>query len=277
MVWFLNRNSNDSMVKLLNDYQMSLLRPPRENEAVGDLHVYKDGKTSTQGRIYSLLDPTLEMPPLMLDESLPNFSGTTLYSVQFQEGFSWFEGFLAALKVPEISAKMKLEYEKKQAKHIRFKFSEVTQDRVDVYELGARLEDTRLRVKNPFYDERAQYFLVTAVARSPSITIRVERNDGQTLSLGLDIPNIVENSTNVQVSESAESELIVRGKKLAFGVQTYQMRYDPGRQHLSFVPAGATRVGVKGKTEYEKSVIGGSRGNVFLDIEANAPINEAST
>jgi hypothetical protein len=265
--WFLKRDTDDKMAKLLKDYNLSLLRPPSELEAVGNLHVYAGGKTSTQGRINYLLDPPLEMPPIISDESLPDFSGAILSAVSFDEGFSWFEGFLNAFKIAGISSKLKLNYEQKKAKNIKFRFSDVTQDRVDVFELGAKLEDPKFRVKNPFYDGKSQYYLVTTVARSPSISISVEDEGGKALSLGLDFQILLDNSTGVDVKESSENEMVVRGKKLAFGIQTYEMRYDPRLQKLSFIPAGVIPCGTKGKPDLKPALIGGSKGNVFVDLE----------
>jgi hypothetical protein len=207
------------------------------------------------------------MPPIISNESLPDFSGTVLSAVSFNEGFSWFEGFLSALKIPGLSSKLKLNYEQKNAKNIKFKFSDVTQDRVDVFELGAKLEDPKFRVKNPFYDGKSQYYLVTTVARSPSISIMVEGEGGKALSLDLDFPKLVDSSTGVDIKESSETEIVVEGKKLAFGIQTYEMRYDPMLQRLSFIPAGVIRVGTKDKPKLEPAPIGGLRGNVFVDLE----------
>ena len=265
MGWFLKRDTDDEMVKLLKDYNLSLLRPPQEGEEVGDLRMYTNGKTSTKGSLSPLLEPPLEMPKVTRDESLSEISGTVLSAVSFTEGFSWFEGFLNAFKIAGISGKMKLQYKKKQATRISFRFSDVTQDRVNVFKLGAKLEDPKFRVKNAFYDGKSQYYLVTTVVRSPSISIKVERENGKAISVGLEIPKILENSTDVSIKESSEQELTVKGKKLAFAIQTYQMRYNPKIQKLSFLPTGIQKVGTKEKPQLKPAIIGGPNGNVFID------------
>ena len=266
MVSILRRNSNDPFVKLLAEHNLSLLRPPSEKEAVGDLHVYSGGKTSTQGKITYLLDPPLEMPPLITGESLPDFSGSTAATMSFKQGFSLFEGIFNALKIGGISGKAKVNYEKAKAKQIKFSFSKVTKDRVDVFELGSRLEEPEFRVKNPFYDAKSEYHLVTAVARSPSFGIRVEGKDGQALSAGVELPKIIESSTDVSVKENSDNEIVAKGKKLVFGIQTYLMRYDPKKQRLSFLPSGIIRVGAKEKPKLEPSFIGGPNGSIFVDL-----------
>lgn len=265
MFWVLKRRSNDPMVKLLNAYEMSLLRPPNENEAVGDLLIYYEGKTRTPGRITGLLNPPLEMPPL-LSERLPNFSGSVLSNVTFDEGFSWLEGFFNALRIVGVSGKLELQFKKEQASQISFRFSDVTRDRVDVIELGAELENPEFRIKNPFYDGKSQYYLVTAVAKSPSISIKVKSADGKVLSLGAEIPNILDNSTGVSIKENADQEITIEGKRLAFGIQTYEMRYNPKLQRLTFTPTGIIRVGTQEKPDLKPALIGGPDGNVFVNI-----------
>jgi hypothetical protein len=264
MVSFLRRDSKDLFVKLLTQQNLSLLRPPSEKEAVGDLHVYSRGKTSTQGKITYLLDPPLAMPSLVR-ESLPDFAGSTAATMSFKEGFSIFEGIFNALKIGGESGRAKVNYERAKAKKIKFGFSNVTKERVDVFELGSRLEAPEFRVKNPFYDGKSEYHLVTAVARSPSFTIRVEDQGGQALSAGVQLPKIVKSTTKLSVKENSENEIVTKGKKLVFGIQTYQMRYDPQMQKLSFLPSGIIKVGANEKPDYRPSFIGGPN-TIFVDL-----------
>jgi len=265
MISILRRDSNDPFVKLLAQHNLSLLKPPSEKEAVGDLHIYCGGKTSTQGKITYLLDPPLEMPPL-LTEKLPDFCGSTAATMSFKEGFSLFEGIFNAFNIGNISGKAKVNYEKAKAKQIKFSFANVTKDRVDVFELGSKLEEPNFRVKNPFYDGKSEYHLVTAVARSPLFTIRVEGKNGQALSAGVEVAKAIKSSTKLRVDETSENEIIAKGKKLAFGIQTYQMRYDPEMERLSFLPSGIIRVGAKEKPKLEPSFIGGPHGSVFVNL-----------
>lgn len=267
---FLKRDTKDPLIRLMHDvYNMSPLRPIQERAEVGDLHESDGKRTKKRGRINFLLDPPLKMPELIEDEQLPDFDTVSTSSLVFKVGFDWCKDFLSALGIGNIGAKINANFEKLQAKWMKIRFSNVTRDSVDAYELGYWLEDTRLRVKNPFYNPDFRYYLVTAVARSPSICIKVESKTGKALSLDLDVLDSLKNATGVVTNFSTKEELIVEGKKLAFGVEYFEMRYDPKLQRLSFIPAGIVRVGNKQKIKLEPSFIGGPKADAFVNLETN--------
>lgn len=263
-----NRDTKDPLIRLMHDvYNMSPVRPIQQYANVGDLHESDGKRTKKRGRINYLLDPPLEMPDLLKDEILPDFDTISTSSVSFKVGFGWAKDFLSALGVGDFAAKLNANFMKQQAKSMKMRFSHVTRDSVDAYELGYRLEDTKLRVKNPFYHPGFRYYLVTAVARSPSICIKAENRDGKVLSVDADILNSLKVSTGVTTSSSTKEELVVSGKRLAFGVEYFEMRYNTKLRRLSFMPAGVIPVGSKEKIRIKPAFIGGEKGDIFVNLE----------
>jgi hypothetical protein len=144
------------------------------------------------------------------------------------------EGFLSALGASGVVTKVRVGFEKEKASQIKYRFGQATRDSVDVMQLGVMLIDKKLRKEHPLYDEDNRYFVVTGVARTPSVSIVTENKDGQAVNLDLEALKIGELSPSVSAEKTAEGEITFSGEKsLAFGVELLELGYDSEKSRIT--------------------------------------------
>lgn len=268
------RNTDDPLLRMfLDKYGLHLLYVPKENVAVGDLCVHDGERTSRPGKVTYFLEPPLEMPPVTVGENMADVSGMVSHGVSARVGLGLLEGFLTALGAAGIVNKVRASYEARNANVLKFRFARATRDSVDVLLLGSKLIRHKLVEDHPLYEEGYRYYLVTAVARTPSISIIAENAKTKAVNVDVGAMQIADVATGVSVEKSSEGEVtFVGGKSLAFGVELHELLYDTKRNKLKLkLPPGAIRV-LRGAREasgrlVEPAFIGGVEGDVFLTID----------
>src|SRR6516165_3999277 len=92
MIWPFKK-SDPLVAKLLGDYNVNLLSPPRQNYAVGDLCMTSGNMTQRIGSITEFLIPPFELPPVK-EEKLADISGQVSGSIDANAGFELLGPFL---------------------------------------------------------------------------------------------------------------------------------------------------------------------------------------
>ena len=182
----------------------------------------------------------------------------------------WPDGFLAALGAGGILSKVRAEYELKKVRSLKFRFANATRDWINPMELGGRLVGHRLSGAHPFVAEGHRYYLVTAVARTPSISIIAETNGSTGGTVEIGAAHLADAKSTVKVESSGTGEITFAGEQpLAFGVELYELVYNQKRQQLKLkMPEGAIRV----RSVYSAAplvtpaFIGGDDGDIFLRV-----------
>ena len=222
------RNGSDPLLRMfLDEYHLNLLSIPRENSAVGDLYVYEGGRVCSPGNIAFFLDSPFEMPQLHENEPMADVAGTLSSGVTFKAGFGLMEGFLTALGAAGMVTKIRVGFEKGDTSQLRYRFANATRDSVDVLQMGMELIGKQMMKDHPLYDEDNRYFLVTGVARSPSINVAAEDKMGRSIDLDLEALKLAGIGTGISIEKAGQGETMFSGKKsLAFGVEVLELSYD---------------------------------------------------
>ncbi|HEV8483777.1 MAG TPA: hypothetical protein VGV87_09530 [Blastocatellia bacterium] len=272
------RNTDDPLLRIfLDQYGLHLLSVPRQNAAVGDLYVH-DGKRATpSGGIQHFVDAAFKRPPVASDETMADVLGKISRGVDFKVGFGLLDGFLNALGAAGIVNKVRVGFEARKTQALKFRFTEAVRDSMDVMQLGKNLINRKIVKNHALFDEDYNYYVVTAVARSSSISVIGETEAEKSVNGALEAMHLGNVDGGVSIKTSGEGEVTFSGnKKLAFGVQLYELKYDANRKALRLkLPPDAVRVmkaeeaieGRKGIDLVKPAFIGGPEGNVFLDVK----------
>lgn len=236
--WNRKNKSKDPLLKLILDkYHLNLLSIPRENAYVGDLYV-QDGDIqhlSSPGSITNFLEPKFEIPQLKTGENLSDISGVTSSTDSGKVGLDLLEGFLNGLGPLGLGLKVRGRYEKGSKQTIKFTFTNATRDYVDTGLFGNALGGGyKFNTRNALYDENRRYFVVTAIAKSPSISIVLDRDQKQVMNIDPEIKQLVNASAGVSIETSGSGQITFKGdKSLTFGVELFELDYDIDRQKFS--------------------------------------------
>ena len=271
----LKRKTRDPLWRtFLDKYNLNLLAVPREDVAIGDLYPYDGRRVGQPGNVRYILKPPLRISAKSVTTGkMADVSGTLTDSVSFDIGLNILEGFLSAMGVGGVVGDIRAEYETKGTMTVRYRFVHAVRDKVDPLSLGSMLINHQVRKDHPLLTRDYQYFLVTAVARSPSISVVAEGKKQTRLDIDAKaLQGIVGGSGGVSVEKSTMGELTYKGKaKLAFGVEVYELRFDRDTMKMSLrIPAAPPRM--KLLTSYEPLVIpapepafiGGPEGDLFI-------------
>jgi len=245
---FWRRNTNDPLAKILfENYRLNMLTIPREKASVGDLYM-RDGEASqlsTPGSITNFLEPTLELPPTTADEFMADeVSNVSSHNLSANLVIDFVEGFLTVLLGRAIAAKIRATFEEKKTQAIQIQFGSLSRDALDVFALGNKLKDHKLKKDSALYDSDRRYYVVCGVARAQSIIIVAQDDKNKEVGLNAQVINSLNLTGTGSIEQSAAKQITFKGaKKLAFGVELYELRYDTDEQRLKLdMPTGAFTV-----------------------------------
>jgi hypothetical protein len=228
------RSTTDPLFRMFLDrYGLNLLSIPREKAAVGDLYVFDGRRTSAPGNVSYFLDSPVELPSPTKGEHMADVAGEISDGVSLKAGLGFLEGFLAALGAAGVVGNVRAGYEGRKAESLRFHLDDATRDFVDTLQLGRALAGRRLAQDHPMWSESNQYFLVTAVARTRSITVIAKDDRSRAVDVDVDALKVATASTDVSVERSSDVGVTYRGaRRLAFGVELLKLSFDPARQSI---------------------------------------------
>jgi hypothetical protein len=227
MKWWKKDTTDPVMRIFLDRYKLNLLSIPREKIAVGDLYVHDGKKTSSPGSIKYFLEPPLKLPPLLEGENMAEISTSMTENVDFEVGINFLDAFLSGFGIGAVIGKIKSAFQSKRAKTIKYGFKNATRDSVDVMHLGRILMKHQLDQNHPLYSKDNRYYLVTAVARTPSLSMLVEDKDSKAVDIEVGAINTEIASSKAKVEKSERSALTVKtDRKLGFGVELHELTFD---------------------------------------------------
>jgi hypothetical protein len=268
------RSTDDPLVRLFLDrYGLNLLPTPRESAAVGDLYVYDGRRVSPPGNVAYFLKPALEMPEPTKGERMADVEGVMSKGFSLELGLGLLEGFFSAFGAGALADKVKAQYEAHQTRSLRFRVTEATRDFIDPFKLGMALIGKKLLEDHPMWSEDNRYYLVTGVARTPSISIVAANGGSSAIQLDLEALKLAGATGALTVARSSESEVTYKGDRpLAFGVELCELSYELQRGSLRLkMPEGAIP-GLKGTAAESadpsalRAFIGEKDGDAFLKM-----------
>ena len=232
----LKRNTDDQLIRTFIDkYNLHLLSIPRANATIGDLYRYDGRQVSYPGKISYFLDPFFEISKITVGEKMADISGITSKKIETNFGLEFLETFLISLGAGGIVNKVHNSYQSKNTFALKFRFTDITRDYVDPYWLSEEIGDHTIKKESAMYGEGYRYFLVTAVVRSPSISIGAEDEKSRAIDMETQAGHLANISTDVSVERSGYGELTFKGKQnLVLGVELYELLYNTKDNRFRF-------------------------------------------
>lgn len=277
---FWKRNSQDLLIRLILDkYRLNLLSLPRENAAIGDLYFVdadNSQQVSTPGSITNFLVPKFEIPQITSNEFMADVAGTASRDVSGKIGIDLLEGFLNALGPTggSVGTKVRGSYEATNTQTISFQFINATRDYVDPFLFGNKLDGYRINERNPLYSARRRYYVVTGVARTSSISIKVQGDNKKDVNANVNAMQTISTSGGLCVKNSGQGQITFKGeKKLAFGVELYELKYHASdNRFLMEIMKDALVMRDKSKEKTPRPALLGHpiKGDVFIPVVENA-------
>jgi hypothetical protein len=220
----------------LDRYHLNLLAIPREDAAVGDLYPYDGRMVGQPGSVRDFLQPPLSIPKETIRRGeMPDISGTLSDSTSIDVGLNLLDGFLSAMGAGGVIGDVGAEYKRVGTAALKFRFTDAVRETIDPISLGTKLMSRRVREGHPMVARGYRYYLVTAVARSPSISVMAEGEGETKLDLNAKaMKGLIGGSGGVSVKKSSVGELTYSGKRrLAFGVEVYELQFDRESMRMS--------------------------------------------
>ena len=233
----------DQSITFLRQFGYSVFRVPRLGAQPLDL-LHRDGKDMTRlGGTLDLIAPgTMPVPTLHRDDR-PGVAieGTESSKVNVSIGLNILGGFLGALG----GANLGLQSGFQKAKTIKFKYSAVTEDSVDVLSLERFIHAGRISEHVPrgtidkMIDD--EVYVITSVLKTQKIVVAGQGETGQNVSL--DVPVIQEAvGGNLKVTHegSVSSTIAFEGPvAIPFAFQAVRLMFDDSGQFLTTEQLGA--------------------------------------
>ena len=269
------RNTPDPLVRMFLDvYGLNLLAVPREGSAVGDLYIRDKNGVSAPGRVKELLEGPLKLPPVHKGETMADITGVLSQGVSTKVGLDFLGRFIAAFGgAAALIDKLGATYKASKAASLKFCFNDATRDSMDPIAFGARLTECKPLDDHPMIAEGNQYFVVTAVARTPSISVVAERSNDVAASVDIDVKGLATASPSVEVKRSNSGEITFKGgKALAFGVQLQELIFDRDHKRIRMQTTGAVAVRATGARRpiATHAFLMGPNEEVFVSVEEDA-------
>jgi hypothetical protein len=281
MTWnIFKRNSNDPFVnKFYRKYGFHLVSIPREKILLGDIYTRKGNNGQSlqyNGNIANLLDPKFEMPA-GFDELMTDFNDTLSDSISANIGFDFLESFLNQLGIGSFGASIRGDFQSSKTKFIQFNFSPLTREYIDPYLVGNLLADTKIGYKiknNAAFDHDREYYIVTAVVKTPSISIVAKGDNNQLVDINAQALESITGKVNISSKKLEDGKISFAGpKKLAIGVELFQLAYNPTSHQFSLDPTEeAYKVHEDNTTKTKKIIkraIIGDPNNADISIDLN--------
>lgn len=281
------RNSEDPLLKIfLSRYGLNLLSVPRTNVHVGDVFILNGSSVSTSGNIQYITNPPLHVSPNNINEHLVDIEGKISNNVDYLTGVNLLDSFLSSLGANNISGNFKTEFKKKGIQGLKFFFNDIERDSVDVLKLGADLIDTAINSAHPLINKNYKYYIVTAVVKSSSISIKTDADLNLDSILNAEALKLLNLKWQMHINKSDDGEITFLGDKknpLVFGVQVYEMVFDllRDRIRLTIPDVSIKLMSDAAMTEIPSATfIGADNGNAFINLEdsfqLDSPVEEYS-
>jgi hypothetical protein len=262
---FWSRKSEDPLLKIfLEKYGLNLLSTPRENVNVGDLYLYGSNQSAVMfpGSITNFLVPEFTIPQITENETLADVSGQVSKDVSGKAALDFVQGFLSALGSIGIAGQIRGSYEKSKNANMLFSFPNTKRDYTDPFLLASKLKTHKFDIENALYKKDNHYYIVTSVVKSNSISVEIKANDEQSSDIDIELTKIIDASGSLKFEKNQAGKITYSGsKELAFGVEVYELQFNPNDGKISMSPSDSS-IRARGPND----LIGDPEGDAFIEI-----------
>lgn len=252
----------------LDRYKFHLLPIPLEDPLVGDICIYDGNDIKARSSITDFLENSYqftELPP----RHMPDISGTMSRAVSMDIGTGLLQNFLNAFGIGTVVQKIEVEFTNKGVRSLKFAFIDAIRHSINVVRVATDLMKSTFMISenHPLYTEGNRYYLVTAVARTSSLSIVTQDSTQRSIQLDINALQAINLSVKRSVGISSEGNLTFSSLRdsLAFGVELHELNYDLRTKSFK-INAVRKFVGVRGaSSKRDPAYIGDPiDGQVFL-------------
>ena len=163
------------------------------------------------------------------------FNGKVSSKVEIGFGVKLLRGFLNLLGAGQVVDKIGASYDASSAKGIKFSFSPVKRHSILPYTFKDLLRGRTIKEKDLVNQKQGEYFVVTGILVSPSITIEAVDQSEKSAKFEVAAPEIAEAKGKVEIENVGAGLVKYNGTKdLAFGVQIHRLVYDRENNTFNF-------------------------------------------
>jgi len=226
---------HESLLKyVLEEYRFHLLPLAREEVPVGLVYLFDGKRASDFAQLTQLFDPKFELPQPS-KEDMSFFDGKVSQEVEVSFGLKLLGSFLAVFGAAGIVNKINASYQAKGTRSIVFSFSGVTRTYILPYIIKELLKGRSIRDEDLIRETQGEYYVVTGVVRSPSITIEAKDQNKKTAKVEVETA-VAEVKGKVSTENIGEGSIKYSNTKdLAFGLQIHHLKYNR-RENIFYLP-----------------------------------------
>lgn len=209
----------------LKDYGFNAVQLPRRDLGPSDVLFRADGQFNQKVGQLSMLFAGDDQPAATPGEPVADIGRAIERKVDVSLGLKILGVLFGAGQSSTLGANTDI----KHAKNLTITYKDVTQDSLAVLELQAWLERVSIRAARQAAEwlNNSKLAAVTAVLRTPKLSIVAERENGA--AIGLNVPQIEGivsgNATVSSESDSSSTVTFTGTEPIAFGFQAYVMRF----------------------------------------------------
>lgn len=264
------RDTNDVLIRrFLDRYQVNLLSMPGRRVRCGSVYIKEGGRITAPSLLSEIIEPPLVLADPFVEDDLADLSGTWSDSVSFKVGISLLENFLNALGAAGLIDKLQASVKETSVRNIAFRFQQVSRESLSPAGLGTALAGHRFVQSNPWVRDGNQYFAVTSVLRSTSISIQGRDKQDSAVDLGAGLATVADVDAKVQVKRESTSDVTYSGSgPLAIAVELYELSWDSERQEFVFhtLKGPLHILGIK-QGEPPDPAFPGDEDNAFIEVQ----------
>ena len=210
--------------KLLDDYNLNLLSPPRETYRVGDVCMKAGDMVQRIGSISELLAPPVELPQSRR-EKIADISGQISASADVNIAVDFLAGFLTLFGAGGIVNKIKTAFGRNTKSTVKICFPNTTRDFVDAIRLAKSVVGHGFDQANPIYKPANRYYVAGGVLRTSSISLISDNDAIGSINAEANSAVVANVSVQAKTQKGSESQITFshKQKTLAYGVQLFEL------------------------------------------------------
>jgi hypothetical protein len=213
--------------KLLDDYNINLLFPPRETYRVGDVCMKAGDMVQRIGSVTDLLTPPLKLPQSH-SERVADISGQISGSADVNIALDFLAGFLNLIGAGGIVNKIKTAFGKNTKSTMKISFPNTTREFVDPIHLAKSVIGHGIDQANPIYKAKNRYYVAGGVLRTSSISLISDNDAIHSVNAEANAAVTANVSVQAKTQSGSESRITFRHKQktLVYGVQLFELAVD---------------------------------------------------
>ncbi|MCK5243960.1 MAG: hypothetical protein KAJ90_01720 [Desulfobacterales bacterium] len=268
----LTRKSPDPLLRhFLDLYGLHLLRCPRSGIEVGSMVMVSSGRSAVLERLDDLLDAPVALLCVRNNEPMADIQGLLTDVLDVKSGIGISEAFLQSLGAIGIGMQLSTALKEMRDVGLQFCFSNPLRNFVNPASVGAALVQRHFNIEHPVYDPKALYYVITGVAHSKSIDIRLTSQKERAAEADVELEKLINTDAKIQSTQVDNSTWRFEGETaVVFGLELFELSLDATSRRMRLAlppqPVAVRRRGGQ-VSKPSPSIIGGETNSPFLGLD----------